>query len=155
MKGKTLISILILVGAVVLLVLALRNNSQTSSTPSNQVTMPDENFDINNIDQLMMVSLQEGEGSSIQNGQTAVVHYVGTLTDGVVFDSSLTREEPFEFQLGAGSVIEGWEVGVRDMRVGEVRRLIVPPTMGYGVNQVGPIPPNSVLIFDIELLEIK
>jgi peptidylprolyl isomerase len=155
MKGKTLISILILVGAVVLLVLALRNNSQTSSNPSNQVTMPDENFDINNIDQLMMVSLQEGEGNSIQNGQTAVVHYVGTLTDGVVFDSSLTREEPFEFQLGAGSVIEGWEVGVRDMRVGEVRRLIVPPTMGYGANQVGPIPPNSVLIFDIELLEIK
>jgi len=155
MKGKTLLSILILIGAVILLVLALRDNSQRSQDSQNTVMMPDEQFDINNVDQLMMVVLQEGEGDSIQNGQTAVVHYVGTLTDGVVFDSSLTREEPFEFQLGASSVIEGWETGVRDMKVGEVRRLIVPPTMGYGSNQVGPIPPNSVLIFDVELLEIK
>jgi peptidylprolyl isomerase len=155
MKGKTLLSILILIGAVILLVLALRDNSQRSQDSQNTVMMPDEQFDINNVDQLMMVVLQEGEGDSIQNGQTAVVHYVGTLTDGVVFDSSLTREEPFEFQLGASSVIEGWETGVRDMKVGEVRRLIVPPTMGYGSDQVGPIPPNSVLIFDVELLEIK
>jgi len=155
MKGKTLLSILILIGAVILLVLALRDNSQRSQDSQNTVMMPDEQFDINNVDQLMMVVLQEGEGDSIQNGQKAVVHYVGTLTDGVVFDSSLTREEPFEFQLGAGSVIEGWETGVRDMKVGEVRRLIVPPAMGYGSNQVGPIPPNSVLIFDVELLEIK
>ena len=154
---KTFISILILIVAVVAIVLLVRSGT---TSPNEQVMeeVPLEANQLealNEIQELMMMSLAEGEGEEIQDGQTAVVHYIGTLVDGTVFDSSLTRGEPFEFSLGAGQVIQGWDIGVRGMKVGEQRRLIVPPTYGYGNRVVGPIPANSVLIFDVELLEIK
>lgn len=105
----------------------------------------------------MTIQVQkEGEGAAIENGKTAVVHYTGKLTDGTVFDSSIPRGTPFEFPLGAGMVIEGWEKGVLGMKVGEVRTLTIPPEMGYGARGAGAlIPPNATLVFEVELLAIK
>jgi FKBP-type peptidyl-prolyl cis-trans isomerase len=99
---------------------------------------------------------QEGSGVAIANGQTAVVHYTGKLTNGTVFDSSVTRGTPFEFPLGAGMVIKGWDLGVLGMKVGEKRTLTIPAELGYGARGAGGvIPPNATLIFDVELLGIK
>jgi FKBP-type peptidyl-prolyl cis-trans isomerase len=100
--------------------------------------------------------IKEGSGVAIVNGQTAVVHYTGRLTDGKVFDSSVTRGTPFEFPLGAGMVIKGWDLGVLDMKVGEKRMLTIPADLGYGARGAGAaIPPNATLIFEVELLGIK
>ena len=100
--------------------------------------------------------IQEGSGTAIQEGQTAVVHYTGTLLDGTKFDSSVDRGDPFSFSLGAGEVIEGWDQGVNGMAVGEKRKLKIPSELGYGATGAGGvIPPNATLIFEVELLEIK
>ena len=110
-------------------------------------------FNINN----MTIEVQkEGAGEAIVNGKIAVVNYTGKLTDGTVFDSSIPRGEPFEFPLGQGMVIEGWEKGVLGMKVGEQRTLTIPPEMGYGARGAGAsIPPNATLVFEVELLAIK
>ncbi|HXK38236.1 MAG TPA: FKBP-type peptidyl-prolyl cis-trans isomerase [Candidatus Paceibacterota bacterium] len=100
--------------------------------------------------------MKEGAGDGAKNGQTVVVHYTGMFTDGKVFDSSVPRGQPFPVKLGAGMVIEGWEKGLVGMKVGEKRRLTIPPELGYGAAGAGGvIPPNSTLVFDVELLEIK
>lgn len=96
-----------------------------------------------------------GGGKEAKVGDTVVVHYVATTQDGVKFDSSYDRGEPFSFTLGEGKVIQGWEKGILGMRVGGDRILVVPPSMAYGNNQVGPIPPNSTLVFAVELLSIE
>jgi len=96
-----------------------------------------------------------GSGPSPQQGQTVVVHYDGRFTDGTVFDSSRRHGKVFEFALGGGEVIKGWDEGVATMKVGGVRRLVVPPDLGYGAAGRGDIPPHSTLVFDIELLGIK
>ena len=96
-----------------------------------------------------------GTGPAVKPGDTVAVHYVGRLADGTPFDSSRDRGIPFEFDVGRGSVIEGWEVGLVGMRAGGVRRLIIPPTEAYGEQGAGPIPPNATLTFEVELLGIK
>jgi FKBP-type peptidyl-prolyl cis-trans isomerase len=96
-----------------------------------------------------------GTGDTAKAGDTITVNYVGTLTDGKVFDSSYDRKEPFTFTLGQGRVIRGWDEGFKGMRVGGKRRLIIAPDYGYGSQNVGPIPANSTLIFDVELLDVK
>lgn len=96
-----------------------------------------------------------GTGPAVKPGDTVSVHYVGRLADGTEIDSSRGRGIPFEFDVGRGSVIEGWEVGLVGMRAGGIRRLIIPPTEAYGEQGAGPIPPNATLTFEVELLGIK
>lgn len=104
---------------------------------------------------LQYVDALVGEGAQAKRGMSVVVHYTGTLEDGTKFDSSLDRGTPFDFPLGAGMVIAGWEEGIEGMKVGGKRRLVIPPALGYGDRAVGNIiPANATLVFDVELLEV-
>jgi FKBP-type peptidyl-prolyl cis-trans isomerase FkpA len=98
---------------------------------------------------------QQGAGAAAEAGRTVSVHYTGWLTDGSRFDSSRDRNQAFQFALGAGRVIPGWDEGVQGMQVGGVRRLVIPPHLGYGARGAGGvIPPNATLVFEVELLEV-
>ncbi|MFM7363272.1 MAG: FKBP-type peptidyl-prolyl cis-trans isomerase [Cuspidothrix sp.] len=100
--------------------------------------------------------IQEGTGETPKSGQTVVVHYTGTLEDGTKFDSSRDRGQPFQFKIGVGQVIKGWDEGLSIMKVGGRRKLIIPSELGYGARGAGGvIPPYSTLIFDVELLGVK
>lgn len=99
--------------------------------------------------------LAEGEGNVAEAGQRVSVHYTGWLSDGTQFDSSVSRNEPFQFSLGKGMVIRGWDEGVAGMKVGGKRKLTIPPQLGYGAQGAGGvIPPNATLVFEVELLDI-
>ncbi|MDD5397223.1 MAG: FKBP-type peptidyl-prolyl cis-trans isomerase [Candidatus Moranbacteria bacterium] len=107
--------------------------------------------------ELEIKTTQEGTGDRVvKSGDTISVHYTGRLTDGTKFDSSVDRGTPFEFQIGQGMVIQGWEQGLLGMKVGEKRTLTIPSDLGYGSRGAGAvIPPNATLIFDVELISIK
>jgi len=97
-----------------------------------------------------------GEGDTATAGQTVVVHYTGWLEDGTKFDSSKDRNVPFDFPLGGGRVIKGWDEGVAGMQIGGTRKLTIPSDLGYGAQGAGGvIPPNATLIFEVELLELR
>ncbi|KKT95228.1 MAG: Peptidyl-prolyl cis-trans isomerase [Parcubacteria group bacterium GW2011_GWC1_45_14] len=106
---------------------------------------------------LKIETTQEGSGEQmVTSGDMISVHYTGKLENGTVFDSSVERGTPFEFQIGQGMVIAGWEQGLLGMKVGEKRTLTIPAEMGYGSRgAAGVIPPNATLIFDVELVSIK
>jgi FKBP-type peptidyl-prolyl cis-trans isomerase len=108
-------------------------------------------------EELKIEVLKEGTGDRMtKNGDTISVHYTGTLLDGTRFDSSVDRGTPFEFQLGAGRVIAGWDQGLLGMKIGEKRKLMIPASLGYGARGAGSaIPPNAALIFETELMGIK
>jgi FKBP-type peptidyl-prolyl cis-trans isomerase len=100
--------------------------------------------------------LKKGEGEELKDGDLAVMHYTGWLTDGTKFDSSYDRDEPFEVRIGAGYVIKGWDMGIPGMKVGGKRKLTIPPDLAYGRYGVDPdIPGDATLIFEVELLKIK
>lgn len=105
---------------------------------------------------LVIEDLECGTGAEAAAGDSVSVHYVGTLEDGTKFDSSRDRNQPFDFNLGAGLVIQGWDEGVVGMKVGGTRKLTIPPDLGYGeAGAGGVIPPDATLIFEIELLEVS
>ena len=109
--------------------------------------------------ELIIDDVKVGEGTEAGAGegaQVVVVHYTGWLEDGTKFDSSLDRNEPFSFTVGAGQVIKGWDEGVKGMKIGGKRKLTIPAEMGYGANGAGGvIPPNATLVFEVELLKIR
>ena len=104
---------------------------------------------------LKIEDLTAGTGQAAKSGDTISVHYTGYLADGTKFDSSLDRNQPFEFVLGQGKVIPGWDQGLVGMKVGGKRKLTIPPDLAYGAQGNGPIPPNATLTFEVELLGIK
>jgi FKBP-type peptidyl-prolyl cis-trans isomerase len=104
---------------------------------------------------LQIQDTKAGDGNEAKAGDRVTVHYVGTLTNGQKFDSSRDRGKGFTFQLGAGQVIKGWDQGVAGMRVGGIRKLTIPPELAYGARGFPPvIPPNSTLVFEVELLSV-
>jgi len=116
------------------------------SSDDNNVTVTDEGLQIE--------ILEEGTGDAAAKMDNIRVHYTGTLEDGTKFDSSLDRGQPFPFTLGGGQVIRGWDEGLIGMKVGEKRKLTIPAPLAYGERGIGPIPANSTLLFDVELMEI-
>jgi FKBP-type peptidyl-prolyl cis-trans isomerase len=105
---------------------------------------------------LKIEDVSVGTGAEATAGKTVVVNYIGRLANGTQFDASCDRKQPFEFPLGAGAVIKGWDQGVAGMKVGGQRRLIIPSKLGYGAQGAGGvIPPNAALVFDVELVEVK
>jgi FKBP-type peptidyl-prolyl cis-trans isomerase len=95
-----------------------------------------------------------GIGEEVHSGDSITIHYHGTLENGKVFDSSVERGSPFKCRIGVGMVIAGWDMGVLGMKVGGKRKLTIPPQLAYGDQGIGDIPPNSTLIFDVELVSI-
>ena len=136
------------------------SDSTTTVTPQEQAPAGADTFEMPKNLQATPSGLQyaidqPGTGPKPQSGQTVTVHYTGWLTNGTKFDSSRDRGEPFSFAIGQGNVIQGWDEGVADMKVGEKRTLVIPPALGYGAEGQGPIPPNSTLVFKVELLGVS
>ena len=105
---------------------------------------------------LEYIEVEPGTGIEAEAGKTVSVHYTGKFQDGQVFDSSISRGEPITFQLGKGKVIKGWDEGIALMKVGGKAQLIIPPDLAYGERGAGGvIPPNSTLLFDVELVDVK
>lgn len=146
-----LVAVVVVIGAFVIRDI-LNNTSQpqlTTETPSDATPVPVTDAKV------QIEDIQVGTGEEVKSGDTIVMHYRGTLEDGTQFDSSYDRGEPFVTQIGTGAVIQGWDQGVPGMKVGGKRKLTIPPELGYGSADMGEIPPNSTLIFEVELLEIR
>ena len=149
MNKKTIIAVVIAVVVVgVLIGGGLVGGLFTSSNKTQDTSMQQAA-------QVQSKDIVVGTGDIAVAGKQVTVHYVGVFSDGKKFDSSIDRGTPFTFKLGAGEVIKGWDIGVEGMKVGGKRVLIIPPQFGYGENDYGPIPGNSTLIFEIQLLGIK
>lgn len=106
-------------------------------------------------DGLYFRDLAAGTGAPVANGQLLSVHYVGALPDAEIFDANTGSQTPFQFHLGAGEVIPGWDEGLLGAAVGSTRQLIIPPTLGYGPYANGPIPPNSILVFNVAIVSAQ
>jgi len=144
---------LLLIAAVVYF--AFLRGTPSSSSPTSGPSTSSQGL-ITTDSGLQYEDLVVGDGAEARAGDTVSVHYTGWLEDGTKFDSSVDRGVPFEFTLGRGMVIKGWDEGVAGMKVGGKRRLIIPADLGYGSSGAGGvIPPNATLIFEVELLEIK
>ena len=166
-KKDILIIVIVLIVLVGGIYLIFNNNQPTENNQNNSMQQEEQNnptqdqqqnnnpssFDI----QSMKVEiLQQGSGDGAKTGDTVAVDYVGTLTDGTKFDSSIDRGTPFSFKLGQNSVIQGWELGIVGMKVGEKRKLTIPPELAYGDQAVGGvIPAKSTLIFEVDMLKIN
>jgi peptidylprolyl isomerase len=132
-------------------------NEQDMNTSQNEEQVAGDTTNTTPVsEELLKTIVTEGTGEAIVAGKIAVVEYTGMFTDGTVFDSSIPRGKPFEFTVGAGQVIQGWDIGVLGMKVGEEARLVIPGKYAYGEQGAGDvIPPNATLIFDVKLVGIK
>jgi FKBP-type peptidyl-prolyl cis-trans isomerase len=131
------------------------NESASAVTTDNGTPTPAAAGEVMLPNGLKYVELKVGDGALAESGKNVSVHYTGWLVDGTKFDSSVDRNEPFNFRLGTGAVIRGWDEGVKGMRVGGKRKLTIPADLGYGAQGAGPIPPNATLVFDVELLGVQ
>ncbi len=158
-KNQKIILAIVIIAVIIGAYFLLKDNSDSSTAAisgnmnqDNNQQVPDT-FDIQGLN---VDVLQRGDGEVAKAGDTVTVNYVGTLENGTKFDSSIDRGQPFEFTLGQNSVIQGWELGVTGMKVGEKRKLTIPPELGYGANGAGGvIPPNATLIFEVDMLGIN
>ncbi len=151
--NKSILAIIIIIIAAILGYYSIfKQTPQEKVVETNKINAQNN---MQNNEELKIEILKEGSGAEAVDGNTVSVHYTGALENGTKFDSSLDRGQPFAFQLGAGMVIKGWELGVLGMKVGEKRKLIIPSSLGYGQTGIGPIPPNATLVFEVELLAIS
>lgn len=127
--------------------------AQGGATATQGAALLDSSADASNA--IRTEDLLVGTGQPVKVGDTVSVHYIGALADGTKFDSSYDRGEPISFTVGAGQLIKGFDQGVVGMQVGGKRKVTIPPELGYGAQQIGPIPANSTLVFDVELVSIK
>jgi FKBP-type peptidyl-prolyl cis-trans isomerase len=148
MNMKSLITVIILLTFSLMIACKVSENNKLGKVEKGWIAMDNG---------LTYQVITEGTGSVAATGNTVVVHYTGTFTDGRKFDSSVDSGRPFSFQLGAGRVIRGWDIGVVGMRIGEKRILNIPSELAYGSSGAGGgiIPPDTDLVFEVELLEIK
>ncbi len=143
-------------GLIVIIGLILINNGQASAINIKSSTDSQTQAMQNSTPaQFEKTDVTVGNGKEATKGSTVIVHYTGTFANGQKFDSSRDRGTPIDFVLGAGKVIPGWDQGILGMKVGGKRRLVIPPNLGYGPNDYGPIPGNSTLYFDVELVDVK
>lgn len=152
-----IVIVLLVIAAVVLwMVLAPSSNNSQSSSSSNSASSNSTSSNNFTVQGVQVAIERQGTGSGAVSGNTLTVNYIGTLQNGTKFDSSYDRNRAFSFQLGQGSVIKGWDVGLVGMKVGEKRKLTIPADMGYGVKGfIGAgIPSNATLVFEVELLNI-
>lgn len=159
---------IILIVIIAVIVIGMNSNTPNSSKPTSS-TLPTTSSRQNSSSVANSTSMSStttpsglkiadtviGTGTAVKSGDTVTIHYKGTLLDGTKFDSSYDRNQPFSTKIGVGQVIKGWDEGIVGMQVGGKRTLTIPPELGYGPNGTGPIPGNSTLIFETELLAIK
>ena len=155
--ATVLIMVIVTIGTLAILIF---NPNTTDNTNVKGATTPNCNntaeTEVTLSSGLKYQKLNSCDGEELKEGKTASVHYVGTLLDGTKFDSSRDRGQPFDVvNVGKAGVIEGWNIGLIGMKLGEKRKLIIPPALGYGAQAQGSIPANSTLIFEVELLAIK
>ena len=133
--------------------------TQIASSTASATTPATNMKNISTIPGLEVYDVSPGTGAAVSSGSQATVNYVGMLSDGTVFDSNVDQQfghvSPFQFTVGAGNVIKGWDEGLIGMKVGGKRELVISPDLGYGSVQKGPIPPNSTLIFQVELVSVQ
>lgn len=133
-----------------------QESAATQEEEQPKTSAPEQAAPAEEVTELKTEDIVVGKGQVAQKGNTVSVHYTGWLTDGKKFDSSVDRGQPFEFALGQGQVIPGWDQGVAGMKVGGKRKLTIPPALGYGAQGAGGvIPPNATLVFEVELLAVK
>lgn len=170
---KMIVALIALVGVIAIFVIIGMNASSpspsevatiVSTTPSEVKPTENEESDLENneggvdmnVDELIIEDIEVGSGEEAIVGKKVTVHYTGTLTDGTKFDSSKDRGVPFDFELGAGEVIKGWDQGVEGMKVGGIRKLTIPSDLAYGDRGAGSlIAPGATLIFEVELLKVE
>ena len=157
------LSVIIFVAVIALFVFITINKKPVSETTTGSAVQQNNNNNMQTTQQtegVKITVLKEGSGEAAKSGDTVSVNYTGKLTDGTIFDSNIDPKfghvEPFDFKLGSGMVIKGWDLGVAGMKVGEKRLLEIEPNYAYGASGAGGvIPPNATLIFEVELLKIN